>query len=141
METELKRREEIAGQRAEALTRRAAELASSTADSSSIGGNITGGGESSQAKAGLEMELRRLGMQLEERRREVEQRAAVAAALEVAAAEREAKALAAEAALDSAKREAEARLEADRMVWCAANPPLESLHFQFFCLFGITASC
>jgi hypothetical protein len=134
METELKRREEVAGQRAEALTRRAAELASS----SSVNDSAASGGESSHMKAGLEMELRRLGMQLEERRREVDRRAAVAAALEKAAGEREASALAAEAALDSAKREAQARLEADRMAWCV---PIILLNLIVTVAFSVSLWC
>ena len=66
----------------------------------------------------MNLELRRLGMQLEERRRDIEKRAAAAAAMEKIAADREAAACAAEAALESARKEAEARLDADRLMWC-----------------------
>jgi hypothetical protein len=113
MEVEIKRRAEVATQRAEALTHRAAEFASGAA-----GDN---GGDGGQSKAHMNLELRRLGMQLEERRRDVEKRAAAAAALEKIAAERESAAYAAEAALESTWKEAEARLDADRLMWCVVS--------------------
>ena len=79
--------------------------------------NSSTGDGSEQSKAKMNLELRRLGMQLEERRRDIEKRAAAAAAQERIASEREATAHAAEVALESARKEAEARLDADRLMW------------------------